>query len=104
NRDQAVSGTLSYAIGCGRAIVSTPYEYAVDMLSEGERGMIAPDATPEALAQLLDKILGNPLLKVQLEKKAAQLGKILKWPYVAKQYAEVAKAILKPSLAGIAST
>ncbi len=104
NRDQAVSGTLSYAIGCGRAIVSTPYEYAVDMLSEGERGLIAPDATPEALAELLDKILGNPQLKIQLERKAAQLGKALKWPNVAKQYAEVARAILKPSMAGIVSS
>lgn len=104
NRDQAVSGTLSYAIGCGRAIVSTPYEYAVDMLSEGERGLIARDTTPESIAELLDRILGNPLLKLQLEKKAAQLGRSLRWPYTAKQYAEVAKSILRPSVAGIVTS
>ncbi|HHW40875.1 MAG TPA: glycosyltransferase [Syntrophomonadaceae bacterium] len=103
NRDQAVSGTLSYAIGCGRAIVSTPYEYALDMLSEGERGLIAQDTNPEAIAELLDKVLGNPQLKSHLEKKTAQLGRTLRWPHVAKQYANLAKSVLRPSMAGIVS-
>jgi glycosyltransferase involved in cell wall biosynthesis len=45
NLNQAISGTLAYALGCGRAIVSTPYLYALEMLSQGQRGLVAVDAT-----------------------------------------------------------
>jgi len=101
NRDQAVSGTLSYAIGCGRAIVSTPYEYALEMLKEGHRGLLAPNARPEAIAELLDRVLSNPILKMRLEKVAHRLGRTIKWPYVAKQYANLAERVAKTSLYGV---
>lgn len=102
NPDQAVSGTLAFAIGCGRAIVSTPYEYAREMLA-GDRGLLAAEATPEALGILLDKILSNPELQANLEKKTAQLGKTLKWPFVAEQYANLAKRVIQPVLRGSAT-
>jgi glycosyltransferase involved in cell wall biosynthesis len=94
NRDQAVSGTLAFAIGCGRAIVSTPYEYALAMLAEEQRGLIAADATPENIAILLDRVLSNPVLKAHLERKTARLGKTTSWPYVAGQYANLATRIV----------
>jgi len=90
NRDQAVSGTLAFAIGCGRAIVSTPYEYALAMLAEEQRGLIAADATPENIAILIERVLSNPGLKAHLERKTAKLGKTINWPYVAAQYANLA--------------
>jgi glycosyltransferase involved in cell wall biosynthesis len=98
NRDQAVSGTLAFAIGCGRAIVSTPYEYALAMLAEGQRGLIAADTTPENVAVLLDRVLSSPMLKAQLEQKTARLGKIIGWPYVAAQYANLATRIVNLGL------
>ena len=98
NSDQAVSGTLAFAIGCGRAIVSTPYEYALAMLAEEQRGLIAADATPETIAILLDRVLSNPVLKAHLERKTARVGKTIGWPYVAAQYANLATRIVTLSL------
>ncbi|ADL08434.1 glycosyltransferase family 4 protein [Thermosediminibacter oceani] len=95
-RHQAVSGTLSYAIGCGRAIVSTPYDYSLEMLANG-RGLVASDADSGELARLIDMVLGDPLLKSQLEKKAANLGKSMTWPQVAKSYVEIIEEILQPN-------
>lgn len=99
NRDQAVSGTLAFAIGCGRAIVSTPYEYALAMLAEERRGLIAADATPENIAILLDRVLSNPALKAHLERKTARVGKTIGWPSVAAQYANLATRIVTLKLA-----
>lgn len=99
NRDQACSGTLAYAIGCGRAMVSTPYTYALEMLSQGQRGLVAADATPEALTELLDRVLSEPELKLVLENGAARLGERIKWPHIAKQYANLADSVLKSRIA-----
>ncbi|TYP57805.1 glycosyltransferase family 4 protein [Thermosediminibacter litoriperuensis] len=95
-RHQAVSGTLSYAIGCGRAIVSTPYEYSLEMLANG-RGLVASGADSAELARLIEMVLNDPLLKSQLEKKAAKLGKTMTWPLVAKSYVEIIEEILRPN-------
>jgi glycosyltransferase involved in cell wall biosynthesis len=97
--NQSISGTLAYALGCGRAIVSTPYLYAQEMLSQGQRGLIANDITDKALAELLDRVLSEPDLKFTLEKRAASLGAKLKWPYIAKQYANLAERVLKSKIA-----
>jgi glycosyltransferase involved in cell wall biosynthesis len=94
HRNQAVSGTLSYAVGCGRAIVSTPYDYSLEILSEG-RGLVASEANPEQLADLIDRILSNPQLKAQLEKRAMKLGKTMLWPEVAKSYVRILQGILQ---------
>ena len=101
--DQAVSGTLAYALGCGRAIVSTPYLYAQEMVAEGQRGLVAPNATPMALAELLNRILAEPDLKLILEKRAAKLGGKIKWPYIAQQYAMLAENVFKSELAAFYS-
>jgi len=93
NRNQAVSGALAYAIGCGRAIVSTPYDYSLEVL-DNERGLIAPEASPEELASLIDKVLSNPQLKEELERKANKLGKTMAWPQVGKKYVDILENIL----------
>ena len=92
NRDQAVSGTLAYAIGCGRAIVATPYEYALEMLRE-QRGLVAEDTRPESLARLLNQVLSSAELQAELEKAAGTLGQTIKWSYTARQYKELAEQV-----------
>ncbi len=94
NKDQAVSGTMAFALGCGRAIVSTPYSYAVETLAEG-RGLIAREANPVELAGLLENILLNPALKLDLQNKAWKLGKNWTWPSVGRQYTDMFKSMLE---------
>ena len=99
--EQAVSGTLAYALGCGRAIVSTPYLYAQEMVAEGQKGLVALDVEPKTLADLLNRILTEPDLKRLLESRAARLGKKIKWPFVAQQYAILAESVLKSNTTAI---
>ncbi|HHV35358.1 MAG TPA: glycosyltransferase [Syntrophomonadaceae bacterium] len=99
NRDQAVSGTLAYAVGCGRAIVSTPYEYALDVLKKQRMGLVAPEAAPGTLSKLMGKVLSKQSLKMSLEKKASSYGETIRWPGVAVRYADLAREVVKPPVA-----
>ena len=94
NLDQAVSGTLAFAAGTGRAIISTPYEYARDLL-EGGRGLLAEKPTAEALSVLLDCLLGNPSLQEELERKTAEISASLSWSSVAGLYHKISMEILE---------
>jgi glycosyltransferase involved in cell wall biosynthesis len=96
--DQAISGTLTYALGYGRAIVSPPHLYAQEMVAQGKKGLVAPDAEPTSLANLLNRILSEPDLKRILEKRAAKLGEKIKWPYIAQQYAMLAENVFESNL------
>ena len=93
NKDQAVSGTLAFAVGCGRAIVSTPYSYAAEVLADGQ-GLLAAEAEPELLAELIKQILSNPELKSSLMKKAHELGETWNWPNIGKSYTNLINNIL----------
>lgn len=94
---QAVSGTLSYAIGCGRAIVSTPYEFSLEVLANG-RGLVSTKPDPAELAMLIDKILSDEQLKTYLENNAKQLGKTLVWPQAGKKYVKILESVLQTDL------
>ena len=87
-KDQAVSGTLAYAVGYGRVIVSTPYLYAKEMLSDG-RGLLAEFNNPDSLAECIKYILQNPSKKVMMERKTMKIGRTMYWDKVAKSYIEV---------------
>ena len=93
NRDQAVSGTMAFAMGCGRAIVSTSYAYAEEVLAGG-RGLLAPEANPSELSHLINQILDDDELKGNLQQQALELGKGWSWPCVGKHYTELFEMIL----------
>lgn len=84
-RDQAVSGTLAYAVGYGRVIVSTPYSYAKEMLASG-RGLLAAFEDPAALSERLNYVIEHPEKKEQMEQRTLLLGKNMKWNVVAGCY------------------
>ncbi|MBZ4647100.1 MAG: polysaccharide biosynthesis protein PslF [Petroclostridium sp.] len=87
-KDQAVSGTLAYAVGYGRVIVSTPYSYAREMLEDG-RGLLAEFRNSDSLAKCIRYILENPDKKKEMETKTTALGKSMMWNNVAKQYTKL---------------
>jgi glycosyltransferase involved in cell wall biosynthesis len=94
NMDQAVSGTMAFAMGCGRAIVSTPYAYASEVLRDG-RGLLSRSAAPQELSNLMETILNDKNLQKKLQKKAFELGENWTWPNVGKQYSTFMKSILR---------
>jgi glycosyltransferase involved in cell wall biosynthesis len=84
-RDQAVSGTLAYAVGYGRVIVSTPYLYAKEMLADG-RGLLADFEDSRSLGEAINFLIENPENKKEMEEKTLLLGKTMRWDAVASRY------------------
>jgi len=82
---QAVSGTLSYAVACGRAVIATEYQYAKELLAEG-RGITVPLRDHGALAGAVDAVLRNPGLRSSMEAAAYRFGRGMTWPNIARGY------------------
>ncbi|MFA6666488.1 MAG: glycosyltransferase family 4 protein [Armatimonadota bacterium] len=78
NRDQIVSGALAYALGCGKAIVSTNYLYAEEVLAGG-RGLLVDCKDSEGLASSVNSILADPSLRESMESKAYRYGRRAAW-------------------------
>jgi len=94
-RDQITSGTLSYAVAAGCAVVSTPYLYAEELLADG-RGRLAEFRSGESLAGEINAILDSPALRRRLKARAYRYGRSMTWASVARRYhglfTEVAQA------------
>jgi len=88
NLDQIVSGTLSYAMGAGKAIVSTPYAYAREQLASG-RGRLVPPGSSEALAQTLVELLLDPVMRASLGRHAYDYSRGRVWSEVGAQYRRI---------------
>ncbi len=80
NEAQIVSGTLAYAVGAGKAVVSTPYWHAQEMLAEG-RGRLVPFADSKALAHEIKQLLDYPEERLKLRRAAYEYAR----PMVMKQ-------------------
>lgn len=92
-KDQAVSGTLAYAAGSGKAIVSTPYRYAEEMLADG-RGLLAAFRDAGSIASAVERILDAPEAARQMERKMRALGRGMFWDRVARKYETMFRAVL----------
>lgn len=93
NRAQIVSGSLAYASGSGIPVLSTPYWYAEDLLSNGE-GVLFPFGDSKRLEILLMDMLENPEQLMSIRQKALQQGRQMVWPYVGRQYLELFQDVL----------
>ncbi len=87
NPAQIASGTLAYAFGCGRAIVSTPYWHAEDLLSDG-RGILVPFANPQALAHEICGLLADEPRRALMCHRAYEAGRAMVWSRSAEHYLE----------------
>lgn len=81
---QITSGTLAYALGAGKAIVSTPYLHANEVLREG-RGVLVPFRDASAIASAVTGILDDPERKRALEAGAYEYGRTTTWPAIGAQ-------------------
>ncbi|MFI5457246.1 MAG: glycosyltransferase family 4 protein [Isosphaerales bacterium] len=87
NPAQITSGTLAYAFGCGKAVVSTPYWYAEELLADG-RGVLVPFGDSQALAREICELLRDEPRRHSMRKKAYMLGREMIWSHVAHLYME----------------
>ena len=87
-KDQIVSGTLAYAVGCGKAVVATPFKYAEEMLADG-RGVIVPFRDYEAIGAAVTDLLSERRKLLQIEEKAYRFSRNMTWPNVARAYLEL---------------
>jgi glycosyltransferase involved in cell wall biosynthesis len=93
NEAQVTSGTLSYAIGAGSAVVSTPYWHAAELLADG-RGKLFNFNDSNELSDIIIDLLDNPDVLKILRRKAYDYGKTIKWDKTGEKYVTVAKKIL----------
>jgi glycosyltransferase involved in cell wall biosynthesis len=92
NREQISSGTLTFAIAAGCAIVSTDYHYAKDMVS-AEMGAVVPVDDPTAIAAGLRRLLGDATVLRDARAAASRVGAGLSWPAVARRLLALVRTV-----------
>src|SRR5437899_767879 len=85
HKAQVVSGTLAYALSAGKAIISTPYLHAIELL-DGERGALVPFDDPEAIAAKTLELLDNGTARHAMGKRAYLYARDMVWSRVAQKY------------------
>ncbi len=88
NEEQIVSGTLAYAMGAGKAIVSTPYFYATEMLAEG-RGIVVPFNDSTELARAVGDLLDDETTRHAMRKRAYTHSRGAVWAEVGRRYLDI---------------
>ncbi len=83
--EQATSGTLCYAFGCGKAVVSTPYWHAQELLAE-DRGVLVPFKDSESITCAVTNLLDDEQNLKKMSKQAYLLGRKMIWSQAAKHY------------------
>ena len=82
---QVVSGTLAYALGAGKAIISTPYWHAIELLDD-RRGALVPFQDPDAIARKTVELLDTPAIRHAMRKRAYLYARDMVWKRVAQGY------------------
>lgn len=90
--EQITSGTLAYALGAGKACVSTNYPYAVEMLSN-DIGIIVPFRNSQAIADSVIKVFSNDSYRQLLSERSYRIGKSMRWRNVASQHSKLFHSI-----------
>ncbi|WP_026783042.1 glycosyltransferase [Pleomorphomonas koreensis] len=88
NEAQITSGTLAYAVGLGKAVVSTPYWHARELLAD-DVGALVPFGDPKALAAEIGDLLTNQGRRDRLRSRAYDVGRKAIWPVVGRSYLDL---------------
>lgn len=85
NKRQLTSGTLAFAVGCGKAVVSTPYWAAEELLADG-RGALVPFGDTQQMAGVINKLLKDESSLRRMMDRAYDYGRAMTWPTVGRAY------------------
>jgi glycosyltransferase involved in cell wall biosynthesis len=88
SKNQIVSGTLAYAVGMGKAVISTPYLYAEELLSEG-RGRLVGFDDAAGLAETVNELIENEASRHRMRKRGYEYGRQMIWSEVGQRYSEL---------------
>lgn len=92
NLAQITSGTLAYAVALGRAVVSTPFVHARELLTD-EVGILLPTAESDAIAEAVLLLLAHPDERRALQARAYARGRSTAWPEIAKSFASLIEEV-----------
>lgn len=96
SKDQISSGTLAYALGCGKATLGPPYLYAEEVLADG-RGILIDFESPESVANTVIRVLDDKELKESMETAAYRYARRAAWFNVAISYLDLFDRVLRRS-------
>ena len=85
NKEQIVSGTLTYAMACGKAIISTPYWFAEEILAD-EKGILVPFKDPGSISNAICELIKDENKRNRLRKNAYDAGREIVWSKTAENY------------------
>ena len=104
NPAQITSGTLSYAVGVGKAVVSTPYVHATEILADGH-GVLVDFRDSDAFAREINALLSSDRDRQQLQERAYARGRTMTWPRLAERAMEEVDQMIaaKPSRLPVAA-
>jgi glycosyltransferase involved in cell wall biosynthesis len=92
NEAQITSGTLSYAIGAGAAVISTPYWHATELLAN-DRGRLFDFKNADMLADTVNELLDDEKVLNELKENAYQYGLRLRWPIISAEFLKLAQDV-----------
>ena len=99
NEAQMTSGTLAYSFGLGKAVVSTPYWHAQELLADG-RGILVPFSDSAAIGAEISGLLTNDVRRHAMRKRAYRTSRSMVWGQIAKSYIAVFDAAFETSRSG----
>ena len=103
NEAQITSGTLAYAYGCGKAVVSTPYWHAVDLLSEG-RGRLVKFRDADSISESINNLFDDDAERAKICEAAYQAGREMVWPAIGGRMAQTLETAHNHMLARVDQT
>ncbi len=93
SKEQITSGTLAYALGMGKPVISTPYWYAQEMLAE-ERGRLVDFGDVKGLSQAIIELIEDEAKRHQIRKRAYEFGRKMIWREVGREYLKLFHTVL----------
>lgn len=94
-KEQITSGTLAYAVSCGRPVVATPVLYAQELLRDNRGIVVKRPRDPEEFTKALDKLLADIELRKDMAEAAYAFGRQMIWPNVARRHLSVFNRVVK---------